>query len=156
LEGVRLARALAREGVPVTLSSDAALMGQLEDVDLVVVGADAFVPGGFANKVGTSALARLARLAGRSFIVLADTEKILPLALAPFFRLPTRAGREIARAAPGLTVENPYFDCTPYRLVSGVVTEKGRTSIGELRREMRSIAVSTALVRALERRRSSG
>ncbi len=110
LEGVRLARSLARRDVSVTLVTDAALMARLQDVDLVVVGADAFIPGGFVNKVGTSALARLARLAGKPFFVVAETSKILPRSLARFYRLPLRSGQEIVRRTAGVCVENPYFD----------------------------------------------
>jgi translation initiation factor 2B subunit (eIF-2B alpha/beta/delta family) len=152
LEGLRLSRSLARRQVPVSLYTDAALMDLPESVDLVVVGADAFVPGGVVNKIGTSALARLARTAGRPFFVLAETSKVLPRALARFYRLPAGPGREIASRAPGLRVENPYFDYTPYRFVTGVLTERGQASIGQLNREMNSLRVSEALLEALGQR----
>ncbi|MFQ5790601.1 MAG: hypothetical protein ACE5JI_09025, partial [Acidobacteriota bacterium] len=154
-EGVRLARALARQGLRVCLCTDAALMDRLEEVDLIVVGADAFLPSGVVNKVGTRALALLGQTAGRPLFVVAGQRKVLPARLARFFSLPVRSGAEIARAVPGLAVENPYFDVTPYRLVRGVVTERGLTSPRDLEREMSAIAVSEALVTALERRLES-
>lgn len=152
LEGVRLARSLARRDVSVTLVTDAALMARLQDVDLVVVGADAFIPGGFVNKVGTSALARLARLAGKPFFVVAETSKILPRSLARFYRLPLRSGQEIVRRTAGVRVENPYFDYTASRFATGVITEKGEMSTAQLNREMRLLQVSARLIEALERR----
>jgi translation initiation factor eIF-2B subunit delta len=134
-EGLRLARELARARLPVQLLTDAALFGRLEEVDLVVVGADALLSQAVVNKVGTCPLAILARQAGRPFFVLAERDKILPAGLERFFRLPARS----------------LFDRTPYRLVSGIVCEFGVLGRTELAREMRRARVSPALVRALRR-----
>ena len=127
-------------------------MTRIGDIDLVVVGADAFVPSGFVNKVGTSVLARLARQERKPFFVMAESSKILPRSLARFYRLPLGREREIVRSAKGIRVENPYFDCTPWRFATAIFTENGEASREQLTEEMRSVPVSKRLVEVLEQR----
>ena len=149
-EGVRLARALGRAGLPVRLLTDAALFGRVGEVDLILVGADALTSSGVVNKVGTSTLATLARHCRRPFYVIAGTDKILPARFAPFFGL-SRPGSPLAGTARGARAENPMFDLTPYELVRAIVTERGRLSRKELSRRMRSAEISEALLQALRR-----
>lgn len=98
------------------------------------------------NKVGTCPLATLARLAQRPFYVVAETDKILPARLEPFFRLPLRR-------VPGVRLENLTFDLTPHRLVSAILTDAGKLSRKELTRQMRMAKVSGVLLRVLRRER---
>jgi methylthioribose-1-phosphate isomerase len=136
LQGARLtAWELARDGIDVTLVADSmagALMSRRE-IDAVIVGADRIAANGdTANKIGTYALAVLARVHRVPFIVAAPLATVDP-ALADGGGIPIEqrspdellalAGRAIAPR--GVTALNPAFDVTPAELVDALVTERG-------------------------------
>lgn len=136
LQGSRLtAWELEQAGVPHTIITDnmAGYLFSQGLVDLVMVGADRIVANGdVANKIGTYALAVLAKYHGRPFYVAA------PLSTYDF-RL--KEGREITvemrspeevrtfkglpASRPDAPVLNPSFDVTPHTLVSGYINEFG-------------------------------
>jgi methylthioribose-1-phosphate isomerase len=126
---------LERLHIDATLIADSAAASLMaaNEVDLVIVGADRIAANGdVANKVGTYALAVLARHHGIPFYVAAPTSTIdrgtaTGAAICIEERDPdevrTIAGRPIAPA--GAAVRNPAFDVTPARLVTAIVTEVG-------------------------------
>jgi methylthioribose-1-phosphate isomerase len=136
LQGARLtAWELDRLGIDATLVADtvpASLMAR-GAVDLVVVGADRIAANGdVANKIGTYALAVLARHHGIPFYVAAPTSTIdLATAEGGDIRIEERDGDEVrgvrgvAIAPEKIATHNPAFDVTPARLVTGIVTEVG-------------------------------
>ncbi|MHB8604745.1 MAG: translation initiation factor eIF-2B [Thermoplasmatota archaeon] len=123
-EGRETAAALAKEGVAVELIVDAALGLFAAGADVALVGADAVLAdGAIVNKVGTNLLALACREAGVPFYAVADSFKVSPATAIP---LEEKAPREVlARAPPGVTPRNIYFDRTPAELVTGIVTEGG-------------------------------
>jgi methylthioribose-1-phosphate isomerase len=135
-QGARLtAWELERAGVRHAVLPDsaaAALMGQGK-VDLVLVGADRVARNGdVANKVGTYALAVLARHHGVPFYSVAPTSSFDPSCRdGARIAIEHRGADEVAapfgvRVAPaGSAVFNPAFDLTPAALVTGHVTERG-------------------------------
>jgi methylthioribose-1-phosphate isomerase len=136
LQGSRLtAWELQRLGVPMTLLADTAAASMMArgEVDLVVVGADRIAANGdVANKVGTYALAVLARYHRVPFYVAAPTSTVDPdMGSGSDIPIEDRGRREVAapfgvEVAPRSTpVANPAFDVTPARLVSAIVTERG-------------------------------
>lgn len=144
LQGSRLtAWELARAGVPVTVISDStagALMSR-EPPDVVFVGADRIAANGdTANKIGTYALAVLARHHGIPFYVLAPTSTV-DLAVPSGEDIPiehrspdeVRRGLGVQTAPAEADVWSPAFDVTPAELIEGIVTERGvhRPPFGE-------------------------
>ncbi|WP_276299926.1 NUDIX domain-containing protein [Halorussus lipolyticus] len=141
-EGVGVAEELAEmENAPdVTLHTDAAIGHALatEDVDAVVVGADAILPDGrVVNKTGT--------LLGA---LSADREAIDCYAVAASDKIRTDDTVHLDEGDPedvydgdaGIEVLNPTFDVTPAELVSEVITERGTLGadeIGDVSRELR-------------------
>lgn len=137
LQGARLtAYELSRAGVDVTLICDnmASSVMQKGWVQAVVVGCDRVAMNGdVANKIGTSALAVLARHYGIPFYVLGPTSTID--AQCPDGKsivIEERAPEEVSemwythRMAPkGIHIYNPAFDVTPHELITAIVTEKG-------------------------------
>ena len=137
LQGSRItAWELAKAGVPATVITDsaAAHMMQQERIDAVMVGADRIVANGdVANKIGTYALAVLARAHAIPFYVSAPMSTV-------DFEIPTgggidieeRSSREITHgfgmptAPDTVCVYNPAFDVTPARLITAIITERGR------------------------------
>ncbi|PKM12997.1 MAG: S-methyl-5-thioribose-1-phosphate isomerase [Gammaproteobacteria bacterium HGW-Gammaproteobacteria-3] len=135
LQGARLTVwELTQDGIPVTLIADsaAAWLMQSGAIDWVVVGADRIAANGdCANKIGTYALAVLARQHGVKFMVVAPTSTI-------DWTLPNGNGiaieqRNSAELLPAsyvypdslVTAWNPVFDVTPAALISAIVTERG-------------------------------
>jgi methylthioribose-1-phosphate isomerase len=136
MQGSRLtAWECVRDGIPHRLIADvaaASLMGRGQ-VDLVVTGADRIAANGdTANKIGTYALAVLARHHGVPFYVAAPFSTIDP-ALPSGGQIPIeeRDALEVRRigghaTAPDLSpVFNPAFDVTPAPLISAIITERG-------------------------------
>ncbi|MBX3133795.1 MAG: S-methyl-5-thioribose-1-phosphate isomerase [Pseudolabrys sp.] len=136
LQGARLtAWELTRAGVPVTVITDgtaASLMGAGR-VDLVLVGADRIAANGdAANKIGTYALAVLAKHHKIPFVVVAPSSSVdAQTASGEAIPIEQRDATEIAQlgerrvAAAGATVYNPAFDVTPAALITHIVTEDG-------------------------------
>jgi methylthioribose-1-phosphate isomerase len=136
LQGARLtAWELMREAIPCTLIADnmAGFLMQRGEVDLVIVGADRIAANGdTANKIGTYAIAVLARAHGIPLYIAAPLSTIDPaLADGGLIPIEERDPAELThcggvRTAPeGISVWNPAFDVTPHDLITAIVTEAG-------------------------------
>jgi methylthioribose-1-phosphate isomerase len=136
LQGARLtAWELMADGIETVLITDgsAGSLMRRGQVDLVVVGADRIAANGdVANKIGTYAVAVLAKENGVPFYVAAPVSTI-DLACPDGDRIPIeeRDRTEVTelfgtRIAPdGVGVLNPAFDVTPARYVTAIVTDRG-------------------------------
>ena len=136
LQGARLtAYEMVQEGIPVTLITDsmAGHMMSRGEVDVVVVGADRIAANGdVANKIGTYALAVLAKRHGIPFYVAAPLSTFDP-SIPDGSKIPIEERgadevtgyRETRWAPQGVSVRNPAFDVTPAELITGIITEKG-------------------------------
>ena len=136
LQGSRLtAFELAQSGIDVTLICDdmaAAVMGEGR-IGMVITGADRIAANGdTANKIGTYALAIMARHHGIAFYVAAPSTTFdLSLAAGDKIPIEQRSDLEITegfgpRTAPvGVKAYCPAFDVTPHHLISAIVTERG-------------------------------
>jgi methylthioribose-1-phosphate isomerase len=136
LQGARLTTwELLQHGVDVTLICDSAAAQVMREgkVNLVVTGADRIAANGdTANKIGTYALALLARDHGIPFYVAAPSSTF-DLSLADGTAIPIeqrdpdeiRRGFGIPTAPAGTPCYAPAFDVTPAGLIHGIITEKG-------------------------------
>ncbi|HUQ25740.1 MAG TPA: S-methyl-5-thioribose-1-phosphate isomerase [Burkholderiales bacterium] len=136
LQGARLtAWEMVQEGIPCTLITDS-MAGHLMsrgEVDVIVVGADRIAANGdTANKIGTYALAVLAKRHNIPFYVVAPLStfdlKIKSGAEIPIEERPAgevTGYRETRWAPEGVSVRNPAFDVTPAELITAIVCEKG-------------------------------
>jgi methylthioribose-1-phosphate isomerase len=139
LQGARLtAYEMVQEGIPCTLITDS-MAGHLMskgEVDVVVVGADRIAANGdVANKIGTYALAVLAKRHGIPFYVAAPLSTFDPkIPDGSHIPIEERPAAEVTgygdkRWAPqGVSVRNPAFDVTPAELVTAIICEKGIAS----------------------------
>ncbi len=137
---------LGRHGVPHTVIADNAgghLM-QRGEVDLVIVGTDRVTRSGdVANKIGTYLKALAAKDNGVPFWVACPSSTIdwavsdglaeIEIEERDASEVTTVTGRGLdgkvatVRTAPtGSPAANPAFDVTPARLVTGLITERGR------------------------------
>jgi methylthioribose-1-phosphate isomerase len=127
LQGARLtAWELETAGIPHTVIADSAAASLMAagDVDCVLTGADRIAANGdTANKIGTYALAVLARHHAIPFYVVAPSSTV---------DLATQTGRGIpieqrdpSEITDRFAALNPAFDVTPAELVDAIVTEHG-------------------------------
>jgi methylthioribose-1-phosphate isomerase len=102
-------------------------------VNLVLVGSDRTAANGdVCNKIGTYKLGVVAKENGIPFYPVVPTSTIdLNLAHGDLIPIEERDPAEVlavmghAIVADGITARNPAFDVTPYRYVTGIVTEAG-------------------------------
>ena len=135
LQGARLtAWECVQEGIPCTLITDN-MVGHLMsrgEVDVAIVGADRIAANGdVANKIGTYAIAVLAKRHGIPFYVAAPLSTFDPdIPDGTHIPIEERPAEEVTgyrgtRWAPeGIRVRNPAFDVTPAELISGIICEK--------------------------------
>jgi len=139
LQGARLtAYELHASNIDVTLICDnmAGLLMKQGKIQLVVVGADRIAANGdTANKIGTYAVATLAKAHGIPFVVAAPSSTFdLIIKSGDEIPIEERAPEEITHVAgtqlapDGIKVYNPAFDVTPAHLIHAIITERGLIS----------------------------
>ncbi|KAL3116777.1 hypothetical protein niasHT_004278 [Heterodera trifolii] len=142
-QGSRLtAFELQQSGVPFRLIADSAAASAMRHfgIDVVLVGADQVARNGdTANKIGTYALAVLARHHRVPFFVVTPMASVngriasgseIPIEERPVRELTQWHGVPICPT--DCSVWNPAFDVTPAELITKILTEKGNFSPTEL------------------------
>jgi methylthioribose-1-phosphate isomerase len=135
LQGARLtAWELANAGIPVTLIADTAAGAALASgrVEAVIVGCDRVARNGdVANKIGTYAIAVLARANGVPFYVAGPMSSFDPACPdGDAIVIEERDPGEVLRPGGSATVVgveawNPAFDVTPSDLITAFITDAG-------------------------------
>ena len=137
LQGARLtAFELSNAGIKTTLQCDnmASMLMKQGKIDIIFVGCDRVAANGdSANKIGTSAVAILAKHYGIPFYVCAPSSTIdLNTATGDDITIEMRDPEEVTsmwykeRMAPeGIDAFNPAFDYAEHDLITGIITEKG-------------------------------
>ncbi len=137
LQGARLsAFEMQTAGVDTYLQCDnmASYTMKSGKIGIIFVGCDRVAANGdFANKIGTSGVAIIAKHYKIPFYVCAPSSTIdMTLASGDEINIEQRAPEEVTemwyreRMAPeGVGVVNPAFDVTDHELVTGIITEKG-------------------------------
>ncbi|MEQ2456005.1 S-methyl-5-thioribose-1-phosphate isomerase [Flavonifractor hominis] len=137
LQGARLsAFEMQTAGVDTTLICDnmASITMKRGKINIVFVGCDRVAANGdFANKIGTSGVAILARYYGIPFYVCAPSSTIdLSIPSGEHIVIEERPAEEVTHmwyakpmAPEGVKVDNPAFDVTDHSLITGIITEKG-------------------------------
>ena len=131
-QGLVTIRTLNDAGIRTNYIVDSAVRYFINDVDLVIVGADAIaVNGAVVNKIGTAQIAHAAHEARTNVIVAAETYKFAPRTiLGELIEIEERdpaevLPREVAEELPFVRVRNPAFDVTPAEYIDLIVTEQG-------------------------------
>ena len=136
LQGARLtAWELMKDNIPTTVLCDnmsAHLMSKGR-IQAVIVGADRIAANGdTANKIGTYGVAILAREHGIPFYVAAPWATVdIATAHGGLIPIEQRDHREVTHSngrqmtPNGVGIENPAFDVTPAKYITGIITERG-------------------------------
>jgi ribose 1,5-bisphosphate isomerase len=132
-QGITTIGMLDQLGVETELIVDSAARSVMNEVDLVVVGADVITANGtLVNKIGTAQIALSAREARTSFMVAAETYKFSPQTILG--ELVTIEERDAKEVLPDISkyshvrVRNPAFDVTPHQYIDLICTEAGAIS----------------------------
>lgn len=127
-QGRKTAAELASAGIDVTLAVDGAMNLFMKKADIVIVGADSVTSrGDLINKIGTSALAHIARMNDVSFYSAAELFKYSPMTIyGTREKIEERDPKEVWDKPPrGVKIRNPAFEATAAKYISGYVTELG-------------------------------
>jgi ribose 1,5-bisphosphate isomerase len=131
-QGRLTAQALASVGIPVTLILDDAVRYFMQEVDTVLVGADAITANGaLVNKVGTSMVALAAHEVHTKVFVAAESYKFSPeTMIGELVEIEERDPSEVIsrkelKSLGRIKVLNPSFDVTPPEFIDLIITEQG-------------------------------
>jgi ribose 1,5-bisphosphate isomerase len=127
-QGRITAKEMLEAGIETTLIVDSAVRYFVNDVDLVVVGADAITSeGNVINKIGTSMVALAAKEARTPFYVVSELLKFDPATIQGDYEIiEERNSSEVWADPPsGLTIRNPAFDVTRREFIHGIICEEG-------------------------------
>ncbi|MGA9099048.1 MAG: ribose 1,5-bisphosphate isomerase [Methanotrichaceae archaeon] len=132
-QGILTIGILDKLGIETELIIDSAVRSVMNEVDLVVVGADVVTANGtLVNKIGTAQIALCAHEARTSFMVAAETYKFSPMTiLGELVPIEERSAEEILPdflKYKHVHVRNPAFDVTPHQYIDLICTEVGAIS----------------------------
>lgn len=106
-----------RPPVPAEAIDDAAVTAAIAEADVVLVGADVIGPDFFVNKIGTRLVALAGKAVGRPALVVADSSKLVPAAVA-----------RVIRDRMGHGPHSSLFETVPWSETDGWVSENGLAS----------------------------
>lgn len=123
---------LQDHGVPVTYITDASIWEFMPEADFIIMGADTITwDGSVANKMGTAMISQLALSAKKPVYIASEVYKLDPRTKEGHpVVLERRAMEEIVAegdfdSMEGIEVINQFFDLTPARNITGLITEFG-------------------------------
>jgi len=127
-QGRLTAKELSDLNVEATLIVDSAARFFMNQVDIVVIGADAITSqGNVINKIGTSMIALVAHEARTPFYVVSELLKFDPVTMyGDYEKIEERSPKEIWEEPPkNLIIRNPAFDVTRGDFIHGIICEEG-------------------------------
>ena len=131
-QGHITAAELSKVGIPVTMILDDAVRYFMQEVDKVIVGADAITANGaLVNKIGTSMVALAAHETKVKVYAAAETYKFSPeTMIGELVKIEERDSSEIISQKDlerigSIKVRNPSFDVTPPEFIDLIITEWG-------------------------------
>ena len=122
-QGRKTAQDLVDWKIPCTQIVDDAIRSLLsqQKINVFLTGADAIIPQGLINKVGTSTISMACREYKVPHIVAASSLKFVKK-----IEIEERSADEVWSERPrALSIYNPAFDLTPRKWLKGIITENG-------------------------------
>lgn len=143
LDGRRMARRLARAGIPVTMAYDAALLGLVPRADRLWLSTEAIGAGAFLARRGTGNLLEECSRRDVPTRILATSDKLVP---GGALRLPAWCDRETwllwEDAPEGVRLESQCFESVSLELAGAFLTEIGLEAASAL--HLRALRVEAA------------
>ena len=143
-EGIDLSKRLIENNIPTTLIVDSAVYEIMSRIDLVLVGADIVSDKFVINKIGTYGIALSAKKMKKTCCVLCGTQKFIKGCKKQINR--NQNPYEILKSIPkNLNVYNVYFDRTPLDFFSYIISEKGKTPLEKIVKNIENISIHPKL-----------
>ena len=124
-EGRLLAQDLGSIGIQCIMIVDGAVSTFLDQVDIVLIGADRISEKSVVNKIGTYAIALMARDKKLPLFCACETSKFLRSDLLPFTQNEMPPEEVWERTAQNVKIRNFYFEEISLELFDGFITERG-------------------------------
>lgn len=134
-EGRQMAKVLSERGVRVEMIQDSMIFSLMEEMDCVIVGADAITPVGLVNKVGTFSMVAAANHFGVSAYGLCDWMKVSPVVILDPVVTQTTVGIN-------LSMREQVFEQTPLDMFTGIITDRGILTPSEIRSKIDHMEIS--------------
>lgn len=148
-EGRACAEELAKLKIESTYFVDAALSKAVDRADVVLLGADSVSEVSVVNKIGTRAIALLAKEAVVEAYIACESSKFLSHKLVQKNETPRNPNEVWENPPSEVTIENYYFDNTSLEILTGVITEKGILTPSEIDGKIGAQKLSTKLLKML-------
>jgi len=133
-QGRKTAKELSRAKIKVTTFVDSAMRNAIVKSDMVLLGADAILSDSVINKIGSGAIAELAKLHKKPLYIVADSWKFSPKNV----KIEERDFHEVWKRVPKkIKVRNPAFGKIPKKYIKGVISEYGILSYSEFVKKAR-------------------
>tara|TARA_Y100000310_G_C20615570_1_gene780432 strand:+ start:155 stop:952 length:798 start_codon:yes stop_codon:yes gene_type:complete len=137
-QGRKTARELAKSKIKVTSFVDSAMLQAIKKSDIIFLGADAILSKGVINKVGSAAIAELAKQRKKPVYIIADSWKFSPKNV----KIEERDFHEVWEKAPkNVKIKNPAFALIKKQYIKSIVSEKGVLKYGDFLRKARKIVL---------------
>jgi len=140
MQGRKTAKELSKAKIKVTMFVDSALEdalsgeGKLKKVNKVFLGADALLPDGIINKIGSGPVARIAKEEKIPFYIIADSwkysSKKVPIENRKLNEVWNRAPKEIK-------IQNPAFEFVPKKYIKSIISDIGIMKYGDFVRKIK-------------------
>ncbi len=138
-EGIQLAKQLGKNGIKVKLIVDSAVFSFISDADVILVGGDAITNTGLINKIGTKGIAMTAQHCNTPIYALCSTIKFLPSSYPVNLDQQKNPNEIISNKISNVTPINYYFDLTPLKYLTGVITEKETLKPPEIKERIKHL-----------------
>ncbi len=131
-QGRKTARELSKAGIKVETFVDSGMDVAIKKADKIFLGSDAILKSEVINKIGSGAIAELAKVHKKPLYIVADSWKFSPKNV----KIEERDFHEVWKRAPKkIKVENPAFGKIDRKLIKAIVSEYGVLSYGEFVRK---------------------
>lgn len=121
-QGRKTARELSKEGIKVTTFVDSGMREAIKECDIVFLGADAILEKGIINKIGSGAIADIAKILKKPVYIVADSWKFSPRNV----KIEERDFHEIwKRASRKIKIRNPAFEFVEKNKIEAIISEHG-------------------------------
>lgn len=144
-EGVKLSKKLGGKKIKIRLIVDAGIYFIMPEADLILVGADAITTSGFVNKIGTYGISLAAKQYNKKLYVLCSTDKILPKGYSINLKDQKNPEEIISQSIENVKPINYYFELTPLKFASGIITERGILSTSEIKKYINKLKIHRIL-----------
>lgn len=140
LQGKITAKELSRVGIPVVYSSDLAFGHFMQlhkrKINIVLFGIDSIRKEGVVNKIGSYPIAVFAK---ENRIPVYFVGELMKIDKRKKIEIEERNPEEIImqKELPGVEIENAAFDITPWKYITGVMTERGMLKSQKIKRMLK-------------------